>query len=169
MIERRFSKAKANGNRVVFTTQEILHVPFFRPGVVFDGMELGVLRVPRRDMYCAGFRVDFVRPSGAAGVQFTSGLYTANGQPASPVLTLNGVVDGGEVNFNPGIPMPVNSLWKFRCGLVSDDEDFAPADITITYWLRFANGPVNTGLWSPTLPQEGIGLWGVTDDFVVTP
>lgn len=169
-IRRRYSKAKANGNRVIWTARETLPVPFRMGGMVFDGAEWGVFRVTGRDMYCTGFRVDFQLPAGDANIQCNVGLYTGDNLLApSGRLYLNGITMGGDRLVTPPLPMPVNSVWKFRLEIESPDgsEDYFPQGVTATYQLRYAQGPVDTNMFTKILSTGGIGFDAVGTTFVV--
>lgn len=169
--QRKYSKAKANGNRVVWTSQEVIPVSFLLDGQAFNGAEWGVFRVTGRDMYCTGFRVDFRVPAGDAGIQCNVGIYTAdNVLAASGRLYVNGVSMGGDKAVNPPLPMPVNSLWKFKMEIESpiDDETiYFPQGVTATYLLRYAQGPVNTQMFTTRLPNQGVGFDQIGTTFVV--
>lgn len=169
-IQRKYSKAKANGNRVVWTAQEVIPAAFAMDGQVFDQAEWGVFRVTGRDMYCCGFRVDFRVPAGDSNIRCNVGIYTADNVLASSGrLYLNGVTMGGDRVVQPPLPMPVNSLWKFKVEIESPDgsEEFFPEGITATYLLRYAQGPVDRNMFTTRLPNEGVGFMSVGSTFVV--
>lgn len=169
-IHRKYSKAKANGNRVVWTSQEVIPVAYLLDGQAFDGAEWGVFRVTGRDMYCTGFRVDFRVPAGDATIQCNVGLYTADDVLApSARLYLNGVTMGGEKLITPPLPMPVNSLWKFKLELESDEPDttYYPQGLTATYFLRYAQGAVNRDFYATSLPAQGVGFDQIGTTFVI--
>lgn len=169
-IQRKYSKAKANGNRVVWTAHETIPVVFNLDGQLFDQAEWGVFRVTGRDMYCLGFRVDFRVPSGDNNIRCNVGIYTADNTLAtSGRLYLNGVTMGGDRLISPALPMPVNSLWKFKIEIESptDSEEFFPQGITATYHLRYANGPVDRNMFTTRLPNEGVGFSQIGSTFVV--
>lgn len=168
--QRRYSKAKANGNRVVWTSQEVIPVAFLLDGQAFNNAEWGVFRVTGRPMYCTGLRVDFRVPAGDASVRCNVGIYTADNVLApSARVYVNGVTLGGEKAILPALAMPVNSLWKLKLEIESytDDEIYYPQGVTATYLLRYAQGPVNTQLFTTTLPNQGVGFDLVGSSFVV--
>lgn len=167
---RKYSKAAANGNRVVWTSREVIPVTFSLDGQAFNDAEWGVFRVTGRDMFCAGFRVDFRVPSGDANIQCNVGIYTAeNVLAANGRLYVNGVTMGADKAIVPALPMPVNSIWKFRLEIESPsgDETFFPQGITATYLLRYAPGSVNTNLFTTRLATQGVGFDQVGSTFVV--
>ena len=159
--QRRYSKAKANANRVVWTSQEVIPVPFELNGLAFHQAEWGIFRVTGRDMYCTGFRVDFRVPSGSSRIRCNVGIYTGDDVLAmNGRLTLDGVTMGGDRPMSPAIPMPVNSIWKFKMEIEAPDDssEFFPEGVTATYLLRYAQGPVNTKLFSNRLREGGVGF-----------
>lgn len=167
---RKYSKSVANGNHVVWTSQEVIPVPFALDGLVFNEAEWGVFRVTGRDMFCSGFRVDFRVPSGDANIQCNVGIYTAeNVLAAGGRLYVNGVTMGGDKVIAPPLAMPVNSIWKFKMEIESPsgDETFFPQGVTATYLLRYAPGAVNTNLFSTRLATQGVGFDQVGSSFVV--
>jgi hypothetical protein len=160
-IDRKYSKAKGAGNHVVWTGLEPVLVPFFMPGKLEDGRECGVLRIPGHDLYCSGLRADFGTPSGDSAISCTVSLYTA-GNVIIPgaVLNLNGVAPGGDILFQPPVPMPVNSIWKLRVNISSPDDvdTYFPSDMTVTYQLYYSLGPVVASQFSLNDPQQGVGF-----------
>lgn len=169
-IQRKYSKAKANGNRVVWTSQEVIPVPFNLEGLAFNQAEWGIFRVTGRDMYCTGFRVDFRVPSGDANIRCNVGIYTADNILAPGArLALDGVTMGGDRPINPPLPMPVNSIWKFKLEIESPtgEMDFFPQGVVATYLLRYAQGPVNTNLFTTRLPADGVGFDQIGTTLVV--
>lgn len=159
MSKRLYSKSVANGNRVVWTNRELLSVPFTLDGLLYNEAEWGMFRVTGRDMYCAGFRVDFRVPSSTAHLRCRVGLYSANDvQVAGGVVVLDGITMGGEVELDH--PLPAGSTWKFKLFIESDEPDqtYFPQGVTATYWLRFAHGTIGRRPqyqdWVPT----GVGF-----------
>lgn len=170
MIERRYSKTVAVANHVVWTGREPIYVPFKLDGLLANNQEFGTFRVAGKDMYCHGFRADFDVPAGDAAVQCAVGLYTAGGVLVpSGRLYLNGVTSGGDKLFFNPIPMPVNSIWKFRVEIQSYNllQEYWPQGLAVTYQLRYANGPVKTQLFITSDPQEGIGFDQVGETLVI--
>lgn len=168
--ERKYSKAKANGNRVVWTAREVIPVPFTLDGIVFDQAEWGVFRVTGRDMYCSGFRVDFRVPAGDSNVRCNIGIYTAaDVLAASGRLYVNGVTLGGDRVMTPPLAMPINSVWKFKLEIESPDQDetYFPQGVTGTYLLRYAQGVTPTKIFTTRLPSEGVGFDQIGTSFVV--
>lgn len=169
-IERKYSKAKAAGNHVVWTEREVVPVPFRLNGLLVDGQEFGVFRVTGSDMYCHGMRADFDVPSGDSAIECNVGLYTAGGVLVpNGRLYLNGVTLGGDKVINPPTPMPSGSLWKLRVEIQSPDEvdTYFPQGLTVTYLLRYATGRVLTNLFVTTDPQGGVGFDVIDGGFEV--
>jgi hypothetical protein len=170
VIERKYSKAKGNGNRVVWTSREVIPVPFTLDGLVYDEAEFGMFRVSGRDMYCSGFRVDFRVPAGDSKIQCSVALYTSlNTLVTGSELSLNGVSLGGDKVFGIPLPMPVNSMWKFRVSISSPDNDttYFPQGLIAAYQLRYAAGPVNTKVFSTFQSDQGVGVSEVSSSFIV--
>jgi len=172
MIQRKYSKAKANANHVVWTADQVLPVPFNLDGLVGDGIEFGLFRVPGRDMYCTGYRVDFQVPAGDYEIQCSVGLYTAQDTLVdNGTLVLNGVTLGGTKTFTRPIAMPVNSVWKFKLAIASpspeDGSDYFPQGVTVTYYLRYAQGPVSTRTFVLSQPEVGVGFDEVGTTLIV--
>lgn len=169
MIERKYSKAKANGNHVVWTSREALFVPFSLDGLVYDGAEFGFFRVTGRDMVCTGFRFDFRVPSGDSNIEASVGLYTADSVLVGGLLAINGVTFGGDKVFTAPVAMPVGSLWKYRLSISSPDGDtrYFPQGAVATYHLRYASGPVNTKVFTTFQPEQGVGFGEVNASFIV--
>jgi hypothetical protein len=161
-LQRKYSKAKANGNRVVWTSQEPMSVPYSLDGMLYNNAEWGIFTVTGRDLYCLGFRVDFRVPGGDPVLQ-------CNILAAGARLYLNGVTMGGEKAITPSLRMPVGSSWKFRMELESPDgSDLSfPQGVTATYRLCYAQGAL------PPLPAsgdplaQGIGFERIGSTFVV--
>ena len=65
--------------------------------------------------------------------------------------------------------MPVNSLWKFKLEIESPDdlEEYFPQGVTATYLLRYAQGPVNTDMFTTRLSSQGVGFDQIGSTFVV--
>lgn len=170
MSERKYSKAKAVANHVVWTAMEIIPVVFNLDGLVHDQGEFGIFRVPGRDMYCTGFRIDFQVPAGDYEVRCAVGLYTANDYLVpTGLLRLDGVTLGDTKTFNVPLPMPVNSVWKFKMEVSSptDQEEYFPQGISATYYLRYAAGPVSTQLYTYLQPSVGVGFDTVGTTLIV--
>lgn len=169
-IEKTLSKAKGVGNRVVWTSREPLYVPYHVDGLLTNGQEFGMFRVTGRDLYCMGFRADFGVPAGDANIQCNVGLYNAaDVLVPDGRLYLNGVSMGGDKIIRPPVAMPVSSLWKFKLEIQTPDgsEEFYPQEITITYHLRYAPGPVQNRLFVTNDPQQGIGFDQVGTTLVI--
>jgi LSD1 subclass zinc finger protein len=169
-LQRKYSKNKANGNHVVWTSNEVIPVPFALDGVLYDQAEWGVFRVSGRDMYCTGFRADFRLPSGDSNIRCSIGLYTGDNVLArGGRLYLNGVTMGGNNRMSPPIPMPVNSVWKFKLEIESPygETQYFPQGITATYHLRYAQGPVHADLVAHTLSAQGVGFDQIGTTFII--
>ena len=170
MIERKYSKAKANGNRIVWTSRETIPAIFALDGLVYDGAEFGFFRVTGRDMYCSGYRIDFRVPAGDSKIEASVGLYTAAGDLIlGSELDLNGVSFGGDKVFANPVPMPLGSLWKFRLSIEgpAGDTNYFPQGLVVTYHLRYAAGPVNTKVFTSFQPEQGVGFNPVGSTFIV--
>ena len=167
-LEKRYSKAKANANHIVWTGREVIPVNFYVGGLIYDSLEFGNFRVTGRDMYCSGYRIDFQRPAGSQEVVVTANLYTGNGGLVpNTSLRIAGTQIGRDATFPGGsLAFPEGSIWFIRMS-VTGDEAYYPESATVSYWMRYANGPVSSQLWSPTLSEGGIGFWGIGEDFVV--
>ncbi len=160
-IERTFSKAKAVGNRITWTQREIVPVTFKLDGVPVDGHEFAILRVPGRDMYLNGFRIDFDVPAGDALVNCSAQVFTAAGIAIpETLLRLDGVVSGADKIVTPPLQMPTKSVWKtiIRISSPFEDTTYYPQGITITYQLSYAASPVRTDRFTMTNPQVGVGF-----------
>jgi len=170
MIERKYSKAKGNGNRVVWTSREVIPVTYTLDGLVYDGAEFAVFRVVGRDMYCSSYRIDFRVPAGDSKIQCSVGLYTAaDVLVTGSELSLNGVTFGGDKILPSPLPMPVNSLWKLKVAIAAPDDstDFFPQGMIATYHLQYAAGPVNTKVFSTFQPEQGVGIGEINSSFIV--
>lgn len=158
-LERRFSKAKANGNRVVFTEREIIPVTFPLDGLLYDGAEFGQFRVPGRDMICTGYRADIRLPAADRAVQLSVSFYTGEGTIITGTdLNLSGVTAGDEKAILPSLNMPSGSTWKLVIAASGSEEEFYPQGIVVTLYLRFANGVVTSAYRSGKFTAEGIGF-----------
>lgn len=168
-LERKYSKAVGAANRVVWTGREVIPVPFQLSGLVSDGAEFGVLRVAGKAMYCSGFTAYFQAPAADRLCRVSVEMQTGSGAtvPRS-VLNVNGVTMGGEIQFQPHLPMPVGSIWKLYVRTEAEDPAGLPQGLVVTYQLRYANGPIRTDFWNNGLVPDGIGFWDIGGTFVVT-
>jgi hypothetical protein len=170
MIERKYSKTKANANHVTWTAREVIPVVFNLDGLAADGMEFGVLRIPGAPMYCTGYRIDFGVPSGDYEIQASVALYTTrNYLVPNSTLRLDGVTLGATKIFDRPVVMPSGSMWKFRLNIEAPDDSsqFMPQGLNVTYYLRYAAGPVNTRFYALSQPELGVGFDSVGQTLVV--
>lgn len=168
-ITRKYSKAKASGNGVVWTGNEPSLVPVFTAALV-DGRTFGTLRVVGRGMFCRGFRAAFNTPSGDSSVQCSITLCTGGSVPyPGGVLRLDGVVAGADLRIRPPVPMPVNSIWRFLVNISTPtgDTTYYPQNLTVTYQLYYALGPVQSQLFTTTDSQLGVGFDQIDTDLIV--
>lgn len=166
-LQRKHSKTVAAANRVVWTGREVLPVAYTLNGLVTDGAELGIFRVTGRPLYCNGFTAFFQTPSADRYVNCSVEMQTGSGVAVpGGLLRLNGVTAGGEKQFK-AVPMPSGSLWKMVVRSAAVNVEDLPQGLTVTYQLRYANGPVRTDFWTNGLVSEGIGFWQIDDNFVV--
>lgn len=166
---RTMSKAVAAGNRATTADAMAMQVPFFSAGKLVDGLAMGWLRIARREMFLAGFRVDCRTPGGTSLTRVSFQLCRGDLQPITGAkLTLAGVTPSGEYRGSPDFPMPAESLWTMKLANESGDEVATlPSDLTLTYWLRYSPGPSGSLNWTPYSLQSGIGFYQVGDTFVV--
>lgn len=166
-LERRYSKTKANANNIVWTGNEVIPVTMYVGGLIYDALEFGNLRITGRAMYCSGYRIDFQRPSGDRAVTISTAICTGLGEVVSGTeMTIVGTQIGQEKVLTAGMVMPEGSIWFIRV-TADGREEYFPESATVTYWLRYANGPVISGMWSPVLSEGGIGFWEIGHDFKV--
>jgi hypothetical protein len=166
-LQRKYSKAKAAGNHVVWTGNQVLPVPFTMSGLVTTD-SFAFLRIQGQAVIATGFNAHFRVPSGDRDLQLSIVLADANNDIASQTrLYLNGVTFGGDKAFTPAVKMPVGSLWKVNVELICGDPEFLPQDLTVTYHLRYANGPVRTNFWASGEPNVGIGFYDINGNFVI--
>jgi hypothetical protein len=170
MIERKYSKTKANANHVVWTAREVIPVVFNLDGLVADGLEFGIFRVPGVPMYCTGFRIDFNVPSGDYEIMASVGLFTGKDYLVpNSLLRLDGVTLGATKIFDLPLAMPSGSVWKFRLNIDAPDntDTYFPQGVSATYYLRYSPGPVNTRYFSMSQPEIGVGFDSVGQTLVV--
>ena len=167
-LQKSYSKAKKNGNGVVFDGSEVIPVPYTMSGLVTTD-SFGFLRVQGRAVICTGMHAHFRVPSGDRLAQISVQLADANNDLVSQAkLYLNGVVLGGDAAFTPAVKMPTGSLWKLNVVVLAGDPQYLPQDLTVTYHLRYANGPVRTSFWAAGEPLAGIGFYDVGGSFVIS-
>jgi hypothetical protein len=166
-IQRKYSKAKAAGGHVVWTGDQVIPVPYTMTGSVVNDA-FGFLRIQGNPVICTGIHAHFQVPSGDANLQMSVQLADANNDlvPGTQ-LFLNGVVLGGDLKFSPAVKMPSGSLWKLNVNIIEGDSNFYPEGLTVTYHLRYSNGPVRTNFWASGEPAIGIGFYDVNGTFVV--
>lgn len=166
-LQRKYSKAKAAGNHVVWTDQTLIPVPYTMSGLVTSD-SFAFLRIQGQAMVCTGLHAHFRVPSGDSNLQLSLAMATAAGQVVPNTrLYLNGVVTGGDMAFTPPVILPVGSLWKIQVCVNGIDPTFFPQDLTVTYQLRYTNGPTRTNFWASGEPLTGIGFYDVNGTFVV--
>lgn len=166
-MNRLFSKAKANGNHVVWTGDQIIPVPFTMTGLVTSD-DFAFLRISGAGVICTGINVNFRVPAGDRGYQMQLALYTADNQLIpSTVIQFNGSQLVGDMVYPGGVKMPSGSLWKMRVTILNGDDNFGPQDMTVTYQLRYANGPARTNLWAAAPTLDGIGFYTLDGTFIV--
>jgi hypothetical protein len=164
---RRYSKAKATGNHVVFTGDMVIPVPFKMDGLVCNDT-FAALRVGTSGMLLDGITLNFQVPAGDQGTKLGIVLVNASGTPVTVTqVYVTGVVAGGNYNFSPAVKLPPGSLWKLKVTVLAGDDQYLPQDMTATYQLRFANGPVRNNLWSATPTPDGIGFYNMDVTFTV--
>lgn len=146
-IERTYSKAKAVGNHVVWTNQEIIPVPFKLDGVIPDGAEFGIYRQFGRAAFCVGYHAEFNVPAKDRRVRITVNLCTIAGVvvPGSQLI-LGEQALGGDKIFSQPVAMPTNSAWKFIVQAATPSDYVLPEGLTVTYLLRYANGAVTNAI-----------------------
>jgi len=166
-LQKRYSKAKASANRVVFTGDEVIPVPFTLP-VLGTVPDFAYFRVQGRSVICTGVHVHFQVPSGDRNTKLAVVLADANNDVLSATrLRLDGVCLGGDLKYSPAIKMPTGSLWKMNVELTAGDPAYAPQGMTVTYQLRYANGPTRTSFWAAGQPLTGIGFYDINGTFVI--
>lgn len=140
-IQRRYSKAKAVGNHVVWTNEETIAMPFVVDGLVPDNQEFGVYRVSGRDQYCVGLAVNVNVPAKSGSVQLAIGIYNGQGVLAPGTLVY---LTGNAVSANkcimPPVAMPKGSVWKLIVQVASPNPNVTPQGLVATYYFRYANG-----------------------------
>lgn len=167
-LQKRYSKTKALANRIIWTPNEVMQVPFTMDGILFDSADLAVMRVLGRDMFCLGYRVDFRVPASAHTVRISTYLFRGdNVAVTGSTLNLYGITPGDTKLFSPNVPFPANSIWKFRVAVDNGTDEQVPQGITITYYMRYANGPVDSSQSAFDLLNSGVGYWQVGKTFVV--
>lgn len=167
MVERRYSKGLAVANHVIFTANEVMQAPYVLQGQLFDEATLGTLRIRGREVQCIGFRLDVQVPARASHVQFGVTLYTGDGTAVGERLVVSGQSTGEEKIFALPVAMPSGSIWQAKVDLVAGETVELPEGCTLTYLLRYANGPSFSDTWSNHLPGSGVGYWGLGQDFVI--
>lgn len=139
--QRRYSKAKAIGNHVVWTNEETIPVTFAIDGLIPDGQEFGIYRVSGRDQYCVGFALNVNVPAKSSNVQIAVGIYNSQGILAPGTLTyLSGIATGTNKSLLPPVAMPAGSIWKLIAQVASPNDAVTPQGLIATYYFRYANG-----------------------------
>ena len=166
-LQRTFSKAKANAGHIVWTGDQVIPVPYTMSGLVTTD-SFAFLRIQGQAVICTGLNVHFRVPAGDSNTQIAIALADANGDvvPQTQML-LNGVLTGGDIAYQPSVIMPTGSLWKLNVSVLAGSDDYLPQDLTATYQLRYANGPVRTNFWASGEPIVGLGFYDVNGAFVV--
>jgi len=166
-IARTYSKAKKSGGGVVWNGDQVIPVPYTMDGMVVND-SFAFLRIQGNPMVCTGFHAHFQVPSGDREMQMSVVLADANGNEMSQTrLYLNGVVMGGDKKFIPAVNMPSGSLWKLNVDVINGDKNFYPQGLTVTYQLRYSNGPARSNFWTSVEIPAGIGFYNLDGTFVV--
>lgn len=167
-IQRTYSKAKAAGNHVVWTNDQIIPAPYILSGLVNQD-SFAFLRVAGSAMVCRGFHAHFRVPAGDRDTQISIVLATAQNVVLPHTrLALNGVTFGGDKTFVPAVPMPVGSLWKINVEVTYGDPEFQPEDLTVTYQLQYANGQARSNTYAYGELPTGVGFFDVDGNFIVS-
>lgn len=166
VLPKKYSKAKAAGNHVVFTGDEVLPVPYTMMGLVVDQGDFGFLRIQGRPVICTGFHAHFTVPAGDRAMKMSVVLCAADGTTFEQTrLRLDGIVEGNDIVFNPAVKMPTGSLWKLLVNVDDGDEDYWPEGLTVTYQLRYSNGFSRSNYFVTTEQVGGIGFYDIGGTF----
>lgn len=167
-LQRRYSKAKAIAGHVVFTQDQCFYTPFLMTGLVTTD-NVAWLRIAGAAVICSGIHVHFRVPPGDQSFQMQLTLADALGNQMSQTTTLlSGIMNGADKAYLPNVKMPSGSLWQMQVAVLSGADQYLPQDMTITYQLRYANGPVRTNMWASGEPLAGIGFYDLNGIFIVS-
>ena len=168
ILQRRYSKAKGVANRVVWTQDQVIPVSYLMSGLVAND-SMAWLRIAGQAMVCSGIHVHFRIPPGDSNFQMQLTLADAAGNQLSQTpMLLSGIMKGADKSYSPAVKMPSGSLWQIQTQVLGGADQFLPQDMTVTYQLRYANGPVRTNMWASGEPLSGIGFYDVDGAFVVS-
>lgn len=139
-LQRTYSKAKANGNHVVWTSQESIPVTFALDGLLSCGT-YGLYTASGRPAYCSGFQVSFTAPGQDPAMYVQVSLLDRFNQlvPGS-LLKLYGTTPGQFQTVVPAFFLNVGDTLQFNVAILNGVDQYLPQDTTLTYFLNYANG-----------------------------
>jgi hypothetical protein len=158
---RQYSKNIRVANGVSFTGNQVTATSFTLQGTVYNGAEFACLRVAGNGLVCQALRVDAQVPGGDPTILCSLQLQTGSGSPvAGAVLTINGSAESADLALTPPLQMPAGSVWKVVASVTSTAlgaSNLYPRGLTLQYLCSYGSGAVQTGLYSNSLTQQGIG------------